>query len=86
MENCGGFWQGLGLTLPQLLDHLSQPRNRAIASRPSAVATASLRTTPYNGVNARRLGLPVERDLHFDADKTLSAYAEKARQHGRIVT
>ena len=33
-----------------------------------------------------RLGLPVERDLHFDADKTLSAYAEEARAHGRIVT
>jgi Protein of unknown function (DUF2958) len=32
------------------------------------------------------LGLPVERDLHFDADKTLSAYADEARVHGRIVT
>jgi hypothetical protein len=32
------------------------------------------------------LGLPVERDLHFDADKTLSAYAAEAREHGRIVT
>ena len=32
------------------------------------------------------LGLPVERDLHFDANKTLSAYAEEARAHGRIVT
>jgi hypothetical protein len=32
------------------------------------------------------LGLPVERDLHFDADKTLSAYADEARAHGRIVT
>ena len=32
------------------------------------------------------LGLPVERDLHFDAAKTLSAYAEQARVHGRIVT
>jgi hypothetical protein len=31
------------------------------------------------------LGLPVERDLHFDADKTLSAYAGEARVHGRIV-
>jgi hypothetical protein len=57
-------------------------------------------------------GLPVERDLHFDADcgaqrrrtpegaapsasewvrrsaeyKTLSAYADEARAHGRIVT
>jgi hypothetical protein len=32
------------------------------------------------------LGLPVERDLHFDADKTLSAYAAEAREHGRNVT
>jgi hypothetical protein len=32
------------------------------------------------------LELPVERDLHFDADKTLSAYAAQAREHGRIVT
>jgi hypothetical protein len=32
------------------------------------------------------LGLPIERDEHFDADKTLSVYAAKAREHGRIVT
>jgi Protein of unknown function (DUF2958) len=32
------------------------------------------------------LGLPVERDMHFEADKTLSAYAADAREHGRIVT
>jgi hypothetical protein len=32
-----------------------------------------------------RLGLPVERDLHFVADKPLSAYAEEARTKGRIV-
>jgi hypothetical protein len=32
------------------------------------------------------LGLPVERDQNFDADKTLSAYAREAREHGRIVT
>jgi DUF2958 family protein len=32
------------------------------------------------------LGLPVERDLHFDADKPLFAYAAEARAHGRIVT
>jgi hypothetical protein len=31
-----------------------------------------------------RLGLPVERDLHFEADKTLSAYADEARAHGEI--
>ena len=32
-----------------------------------------------------KLGLPVERDLHFVADKPLSVYAEEARKHGRIV-
>ena len=32
-----------------------------------------------------QLGLPVERDLHFVADKPLSAYAEEARRQGRIV-
>ena len=33
-----------------------------------------------------QLGLPIERDEHFEADKTLSAYAAEAREHGRIVT
>jgi hypothetical protein len=32
-----------------------------------------------------RLGLPVERDLHFQADKAISAYAREARMAGRIV-
>ena len=32
-----------------------------------------------------RLGLPIEGDLHFVADKPLSAYAEEARKQGRIV-
>jgi hypothetical protein len=31
-----------------------------------------------------RLNLPVERDLHFTATKTLSAYADEARAHGVI--
>lgn len=31
-----------------------------------------------------RLGLPIERDLHFNATKTLSAYADEARAHGGI--
>jgi len=31
-----------------------------------------------------KLGLPVERDRHFTAAKTLSAYAEEARQLGAI--
>ena len=33
-----------------------------------------------------RLGLPVERDLHFAADRPLSAYAAEAGRRGRIVT
>jgi hypothetical protein len=32
------------------------------------------------------LGLPIERDEHFTADKSISAYAREAREHGRIVT
>jgi len=32
-----------------------------------------------------KLGLPVERDRHFEADKSISAYAEEARQLQRIV-
>lgn len=32
-----------------------------------------------------RLGLPVERDLHFQGDKRLSAYAREARLAGCIV-
>ncbi len=31
-----------------------------------------------------KLGLPVERDLWFKADKTLSAYAEEASRLDRI--
>jgi hypothetical protein len=33
-----------------------------------------------------KLGLPVERDLHFEADKPISAYADEARTYGHIVT
>ncbi|ARK63663.1 DUF2958 domain-containing protein [Burkholderia pseudomallei] len=32
-----------------------------------------------------KLGLPIERDLHFRAEKRLSAYAREARHAGRIV-
>ena len=32
------------------------------------------------------LGLPVERDNHFVADRPLSSYADEARAKGRIVT
>lgn len=31
------------------------------------------------------LGLGVERDLHFEADKSISDYALEARRYGRIV-
>lgn len=33
-----------------------------------------------------RVGLPVERDMHFIATKAISAYAREARLAGRIVT
>jgi hypothetical protein len=33
-----------------------------------------------------KLGLPVERDRHFIANKTISAYADEARTLGHIVT
>jgi len=33
-----------------------------------------------------KLGLPIERDLHFQADKPISAYANEARTRGHIVT
>lgn len=32
------------------------------------------------------LGVSVERDLHFEADRTISAYAVLARERGRIIT
>ncbi len=32
-----------------------------------------------------RMGLPIERDLHFVADKRISGYAREARLAGRIV-
>jgi hypothetical protein len=33
-----------------------------------------------------KLGLPVERDRHFEAEKTISAYTDEARSQGRMVT
>jgi hypothetical protein len=33
-----------------------------------------------------KLGLPIERDLHFEADKTISFYADEARARGNIVS
>ena len=33
-----------------------------------------------------QFGLPIERDLHFTANRSLSAYADVARRRGRIVT
>lgn len=32
------------------------------------------------------LGLKVERDLHFEADRTLSAYAQLAHERSAIIT
>jgi hypothetical protein len=33
-----------------------------------------------------KLGLPIERDLHFVASKTISAYADEARANAHIVS
>ncbi len=43
----------------------------------------SVRISELESVRGR-LGLPVERDLHFCASKTLSAYAAEARLTGAI--
>jgi len=43
----------------------------------------SVRISEIESVRGR-LGLPVERDLHFNPDKTLSAYADEARASGHI--
>lgn len=43
----------------------------------------SVSLTEIAGIRGR-LGLPVERDLHFAPTKTLSAYAEEARLHDAI--
>jgi len=44
------------------------------------VSLVELRTVRGN------LGLPIERDLQFEADKPISAYADEARVRGHIVT
>jgi hypothetical protein len=43
------------------------------------VSLIELRTVRGN------LGLPIERDLHFEANKPISDYADEARVRGRIV-
>lgn len=45
----------------------------------------SVRLSELESVRGR-LGLPVERDRYFEADRTLSAYAEEARACGAIRT
>jgi len=36
--------------------------------------------------NRGPLGLPVERDLHYEPTRTIAANAELAREHRRIIT
>lgn len=43
----------------------------------------SVRISEIDSIRGR-LGLPVERDLHFHPDKTISVYAEEARARGHI--
>jgi hypothetical protein len=45
--------------------------------------TGSVRISELESVRGR-LGIPVERDRHFTATKTLSAYADEAWTHGAI--
>ena len=49
----------------------------AINARPSLIELTTVRGN---------LGLPIERDMHFDADKPLAAYADEARGRGYITT
>jgi hypothetical protein len=44
----------------------------------------SVRLSEIEAVRGK-LGLPVERDLHFKADKPMSAYAEQARKAEHII-
>lgn len=50
------------------------------------MGSPELRPVRISEIEALRgkLGLPVERDLYFEADKALSAYADDARVHGRV--
>jgi hypothetical protein len=41
---------------------------------------------PQCGAVRGKLDLPVERDRHYRADKTISAHPEEARSRGHIVT
>ena len=56
----------------------------------SRSASAALNSATFSLTELRtvrgKLSLPIERDTHFDADKTLSAYADEARTRGHIVT
>lgn len=44
----------------------------------------SVRLSELAGVKLMGGALGIERDIHFEADKSLSAYADEARQLGRI--
>lgn len=43
----------------------------------------SVSLSEINAVRGK-MGLPIERDLYFAAEKPLSAYADEARVHGAI--
>lgn len=44
----------------------------------------NVRLSELAGVKLMGGALGIERDIHFEADKSLSAYADEARQLGRI--
>jgi hypothetical protein len=79
----------VGLASPRL-PHLSQFRPRdsvhtGIGELGARAQLAYVSLAELRNVRGK-LGLPVERDEHFDADKALSACADEARQHGHVVT
>jgi hypothetical protein len=64
----------------------SKSRKYVIANCQAQIVRMDNRQPDVYFVPVVKLFTPIERDEHFDADKTLSAYAAEARQHGRIVT
>jgi Protein of unknown function (DUF2958) len=66
----------------------STTRRRRMSRSASATSAWLRRTGSVSlaeiGALRGKLGLPVERDLHFKAAKSLTAYADEARLLGRI--
>ncbi len=62
-----------------------RPRLRPLRSRNGRAELGYVSIFELRTVRGK-LGLPIERDLHFEADKPISAYADEARTRGHIIT